>query len=415
MVALVDCNSFYASCERVFKPSLIGRPVIVLSNNDGCVIARSQEAKDLGVEMGEPYYKRIDFYKQNGIEACSSNYELYADMSDRVMRTLATFTTNIEIYSIDEAFLELDGITDLNHFARQMREVVTRNTGIPVGVGVGPTKVLAKAANRLSKKYGGVCALDTPEKIAETLLVFPVGNVWGIGHQLGKKLNKHNIFTAAELCRMPESWVRKTMSVVGLRVVRELKGISCLSIEEVKLRKQGICTSRQFGRPVRAFEEMREAVTSYTTRLCDKLRQEGAICSKITVSIHTNHHSNSPQYNASRTITLPLAGNSPLELVKPAIRALMAIYKEGYLYNKAAIYATGITSENELQGNLFDAAENREKRKDVTKALDRLNLRHGKGTVFLASEGKKGWSMKRAMLSPCYTTKWDDLIRVKIG
>ena len=415
MIALVDCNSFYASCERVFKPRLLGKPVVVLSNNDGCVIARSQEAKDLGIEMAEPYHKRADFYKQNGVEVCSSNYELYADMSDRVMKTLSTFTTAIEIYSIDEAFLELEGISDLSLLARQIRETVGRNTGIPVGVGVGPSKVLAKTANRLSKKTGGVCVLDTEEKISKALTAYPVEAIWGIGYKLAQKLKKNNITTAAELCRVPESWVRKSMSVVGLRIVRELKGHSCITMEDVKMRKKGICTSRQFGRPVRSFEELREAVTSYTTRLCDKLRQEQAVCTLLTVAIHTNRHSSSPQYAASKTATLPVPGNSPIELVKPAIEALRAIYKEGYLYNKAAIYASGICSENELQGNLFDATENRQKRKDITLALDKLNLRHGKGTVFLASEGKRSWSMRRNMLSPCYTTKWSDLITIKLG
>src|SRR6185437_7884953 len=215
MIALVDCNSFYASCERVFNPKLLGKPVVVLSNNDGCVIARSQEAKDLGIQMAEPYFQQVDFYKQNGVEVFSSNYELYGDMSDRVMKTLGMFTTSIEIYSIDEAFLELHGINDLSSFSWKIRETVTRNTGIPVGVGVGPTKVLAKVANRLSKKYGGVCVLDTQQKISKALEKFPVEAIWGIGHGLALRLKKNNIHTAADLCKVPESWVRKTMSVVG--------------------------------------------------------------------------------------------------------------------------------------------------------------------------------------------------------
>lgn len=416
MIAIVDCNNFYASCERVFRPELRNKPVVILSNNDGCVIAFSEEAKALGVCRGDPYFQRKDFFRKNGVHEFSSNYALYGDMSGRVMDALSNFTPEIELYSIDEAFLNLSDMENLEKYASKIRKRVYHNTGIPVSVGVAPTKTLAKVANKLAKRSkSGHLVLDTPETISEALSKIEIGDVWGIGRQYERKLNNLGIYTARDLTQMPDGWINKEMTVVGLRLVKELRGIPCLDLELIRPRKKGICCSRQFGKPTDNLYEIREALAYYATSVAKDLRKDKSCSVLLTVFIETNPFKEQlPQHQESITVTLPVPSNSTSEIVKRALSGLDRIYRPGYLYKRCGVLASGIVPEDQVQGNLF-YAQDWEKRRKIDLVFDHLNAKHGRGTVTTASEGvRKKWNMRREKLSPDYTTNWNDIITVKL-
>lgn len=414
MFALVDGNNFYVSCERLFRPELNGRPVVVLSNNDGCIISRSNEAKALGIRMGEPYFKAETLIKQHDVAVFSSNYALYADISARLMNNLARYTPEVEVYSIDECFLGLGGMKALESYAHQMRTELVRNTGIPVSVGIGPTKTLAKLANKKAKKLAsGVCVLETAESIAAAVSDFPVGDLWGIGFAYQRKLQLEGIYRAGQLTARPAEWVKSRFTIQGLRLWHELRGQSCIPLHEVLERKKCICSSRSFGKMTGELEQLTEAVAAYASRLAEKLRADRSCATLLTVQLLTNRfRKDLPQYNPVITIPLQHPSNNTPELVKTAIGVVKQLYLPGFLYSKAAVLATGLIPEQEVQLNLF-SEWNGPKNNAVSRLMDRINQYYGSGTLRLAAEGiKKRWAMKRENISPAYTTAWADILKV---
>ncbi|MFQ6608522.1 MAG: Y-family DNA polymerase [Fidelibacterota bacterium] len=420
MFALVDCNNFYASCERVFSPQLRDKPVIVLSNNDGCVIARSDEAKMLGIKMGEPAFKIKEFLRSNKVAVFSSNFALYGDMSQRVMNTLEPLTPEMEIYSIDEAFLDLSelGHIDLYQYGQKIRHTVMRYTGIPISMGIASTKTLSKVANYIAKRHKkgvSVFILDN-DQIEETLKNFPVANIWGIGRRYALFLKSYNINTALEFRNANEEWVKRHLTVVGVRMIRELKGISCLPLETVRPNKKAICTSRSFGIMVEDIAQLRESVAMYATRCAEKLRQQKSCAGILTVFINSNRFKPElPQYNNYKVMKLSVPSNSTAELIKQSIRGLEAIYRSGYKYKKAGVIVTGIVPENQVQQGLFDIMD-REKDQRIAKAMDTINRSMGRDIVRYAVQGfDRKWKLRQEQLSPCYTTRWNSLLTIKAG
>jgi len=419
MYGLVDCNNFYASCERVFNPSLNGVPIVILSNNDGCVIARSNEAKKLGIPMGEPAFKMKDLIESHQVAVFSSNYALYGDMSNRVMKTLATFVPQIEIYSIDEAFLHLKGFEhlDLATFGRKIVRTTSKNTGIPVSMGIAPTKTLAKVANKFAKKYKGykgVCVIDTEEKRVKALQKFDIGDVWGVGRKYAKLLQYHGIFTAYDFTQRSRSWVRKNMTVVGERMWNELKGIPCIEMDSTPSAKKQICTSRSFGTKLTEFSDLFEAVSNHAASCAAKLRRQHSCAAGMLVFIMTNPFSErDAQYVNSKHLTLSIPTNSSSEIIEFSKMLLKDIYKPGYSYKKAGVIITEIVSNTPMQADLFDTVD-RDKQKKLLKVIDDLNDGLGSNKVRIASQsyGKK-WKLKNEKLSPRYTTKLSDIIEVK--
>ncbi len=410
-LALVDCTSFYCSCETMFRPGLWGKPVVVLSNNDGCVIARSPEAKALGVPMGAPEFQWRKRLRDWNVAVFSSNYELYGDMSARVMTVLRRFSTAMEAYSIDEAFLSLDGMTwaQLAACAREIRQTVRRWTGIPVGVGVGTTKLLAKLANRAAKQGDGVLVLDHDSPAGHDLINgWPTRELWGVAGRLAARLADLGILTAGSLRRASRSLIRQRFGVVGERLVLELNGVSCLELEEVEAPRQNLCGSRSFGRPVTELEELRQAVTVHVERAGEKLRGQGLAASAVCVFLLTNRHRpDLPQYNpqAGRELIVPTAFTP--ELMGECQRILSAIYRPGYRYVKAGVLCLGLVPVEEKQGSLFrevDPAQE-EKQRRLMAAVDALNLHHGRNTVRMATAGfEQRWRMRQDRKSSCYTT-----------
>ncbi len=423
MFALVDCNNFYASCERVFNPALRSRPVVVLSNNDGCIIARSEEAKALGIQMGTPVFKCRDLLRRHKVVVFSSNYPLYGDMSSRVMMTLAALAPDIELYSIDEAFLDMSsfGRYDLAEYARLIRRTVRQHTGIPVCVGMAPTKTLAKVANRLAKKnlvYQGVCLLDGAELIASALAATKVEDVWGIGRQLSKLLYARNINTAADLAAAPLPWVRKHLHITGARVQAELNGNSCLPMELVRAAKQSICTSRSFGKSVTTFDELHQAVATFAGKCAVKLRKEQAVASMLTLFIGTSpFDENEARHWGTKTISLPYPTQDSMTLIRAAQSVLDLLFKDGYAYKKAGVIVSELSSVALAGRNLSlfadEAAADSEQSKTLMLVMDGINERYGHGAVRLASENSVGWKPNQERLSPSYTTRWSDIISVK--
>lgn len=419
MFALIDCNNFYASCERVFRPDLNGQPIVVLSNNDGCVIARSNEAKALGVPMGAPAFEYKHLFEQHNIQVFSTNFALYGDMSNRVMDILSTYAPDIEIYSIDEAFLKLDGFQyfDLQEHGKQMRQQVMRWTGIPISVGMAPTKALAKVANRIAKKYTdrtqGVYIMDTEDKHIKALKWLKVEDVWGIGRQQSKKLHAMGVQTAYEFTQLSEIWVRKNMSIVGLRLQQDLLGIPTLDLDEVNIKKS-ITTTRSFEGHYTTFEQLAERVSTFASCCAEKLRQQNSCCNALSVFIQTNgHRQDLGQYYKNIVIQLPFPTNSSLELSNFAIQALKKIFKEGYKYKKAGVIVLDFSQANELQKQLF---ENRDERHiQLMEAIDKVNKQFGQQKIRIANQDlKRVWKMRQEKLSPRYTTNLNDIITVHI-
>ena len=423
LFGLADCNNFYCSCERVFHPDLIGRPVVVLSNNDGCVIARSEESKALGIKMGDVFYQVKEKLEQNDVAVFSSNYNLYGDMSRRVMSLLARYSPQVDVYSIDEAFLDLSGMGDaslLTEHCRKMVRHIGKGTGIPISLGIAPTRTLAKMASKFAKKhkgYEGVCLMDTDEKREKALKLFPVEDVWGIGHRSIAKLTYHGIRTAWDLTQKSESWIRRELTVTGVRTWKELRGESCISIEELP-HKKSICTSRSFAEQgLDKLADVEEAVANFAAQCARKLREQHTVCQSVTVCTHTSRfREDLPQSYIYRTVNLTVPSNDHQELVSTAVRTLRADWtKDGhYHYKKAGVIVWGISRDNAIQGNLFDTV-NREKQAALAQAIDAINRKNGHNKIRVAVQGdEKGWQLKREYISQQYTTNLDEVIVLKV-
>jgi len=416
-IALIDCNNFYASCERIFNPKLIGKPIVVLSNNDGCIIARSKEAKKLGIKMGEPYFKAKNIIEKNKVEVFSSNYSLYGDISQRVMETLSSFSSEVEIYSIDEAFLGLNGFEnyELKTYCNHIRQTINKWVGIPVSIGVGPTKTLSKIANNLAKKnsnYKGVCILENKIEIKKALQQTSIEDVWGIGRRLSIFLKKYNIDTAHHFSEMDRGWIRKNMGVVGEKTYLELNGVSCLDLELVPSDKQSCCVSRSFSRPIEKLFDLEESISTYGSRVSEKIREEGLVAESMSIFVLTNHFNRrEKQYSNSIKLHLPFPTNNSIKIVKRSLEGIRKIYRPGYKYKKAGIILYGLSRQNVTKGLLdYD----REASDSIMQTIDKINNRYGGETIKIASEGiKKIWKMKRENVSPCYTTRFDELVEVK--
>lgn len=421
MFALVDVNAFYASCESAFRPDLKGKPVVVLSNNDGCVIASNVEAKALGVNMGAPYFKQKDLFRRYGVFCFSSNYELYADMSSRVMSILEELSPHVEIYSIDEAFCDLTGVRncrDLTDFGQEIRSTILQKTRLTVGVGIAQTKTLAKLANHAAKKWqeqtGGVVDLSNIERQRKLMAALPVDEVRGIGRRLGKKLDVMGIKTVLDLADTDIRFIRKHFSVVLERTVRELRGEPCLALEEFAPDKQEIICSRSFGEKLTDYNAMREAICTYASRAAEKLRREHQYCRFISTFIKTSPFAlNEPYYGNSASIKLLTPTQDSRDIIAAATRSLDAVWREGLRYQKAGVMLGDFFSSGVAQLNLFDNNVPRRNSEKLMDLLDTLNAEKGKGTLYFAGQGiQQPWAMKRDMLSPRYTTRYSDLLRV---
>ena len=416
MFALVDVNSFYTSCETVFRPDLRGQPVVVVSNNDGCVISRSREAKALGIKMGAPWFKLKDELRRQKVHVFSSNYALYADLSHRVMTTLAELGPAIEIYSIDEAFINVSGVKNcmaLETFGHQVRNQVLKNTGLTVGVGIGQTKTLAKLANYAAKRWektGGVVDLSNIDRQRKLLARVPVAEVWGVGRRISKKLHLMGIESALQLADCSSWVIRKHFNVVLERTARELRGAPCLAIEEFSPGKQQIICSRSFGHRITAYEEMHQAICAYAERAAEKLREEKQFCRFISVFLRTSPHAQDEAFYGNQAATQLLTpSNDTRDIIHAASEALAHIWRNGHRYMKAGVMLTDFFSNGVAQLNLFDEQPPKPNSAALMAAIDDLN-RSGKGKVWFAGQGiEKSWAMKREMLSPAYTTRYADL------
>jgi DNA polymerase V len=417
-LALVDCNNFYVSCERVFQPELRGKPVVVLSNNDGCVIARSNEAKALGIAMGAPWHLHRKQFEVAGVIVRSSNYTLYGDMSSRVMQVLSRFTPDLEIYSIDEAFLSLSGFeARLESHARALRAAVLQWTGIPVSVGIAPTKTLAKVANHAAKKdqkHGGAVLLLDEMAQDDALSKIELTDLWGVAGRLAARLRAIGINTPLDL-KLGDPWlIRERLGVVTARLALELRGVPCLGLEHEIPDRKSIMASRSFGQPVTALAELREAVASYTTRAAEKLRRQSLATASLVVFIETNRFKpDEAQHYAARPVRLPVATSDSARLIGTARAGLDAIWRDGYRYKKAGIVLLDLHPAAAVQEGLFDKKDDA-RRVTLMRTIDRLNIRFGRDTVSFAAAGRRQrpWKLRRERLSPCYTTAWDELLRV---
>ena len=416
-IALVDCNNFFVSCERVFRPDLEGKPVVVLSNNDGCVVSRSQEVKDLGLKMAVPWYQMKDLAKRHGIIAFSSNYSLYADLSNRVMSLLAQFSPNQEVYSIDESFLDLTGIPDDHtQYAQQIRETIRRCLGIPVCVGIAPSKTLAKLANHVAKKnprFGSVCDFNalTINELDELFAAIDVREVWGVGRRSTGRLNEMGIHSVLDLKRASPKRLREKFSVVQERIVEELNGLACLELDDVMPDKQQIICSRSFGTLTSLLPDLEQAVVAYTTRAAEKLRQQHSLSGGIQVYIRTNpHRERDPQYQQAMLVPLPEPTDDTRLLCHATLHGLRQIYRSGYAYQKAGVMLTEVIPASVRRRTLFDDDDALQRSHALMRTLDRINRNMGSGTIKLLGEGiDKPWAMRRENMSRHYTTEWDEL------
>jgi DNA polymerase V len=417
--ALVDVNNFYVSCERVFKPKLEGIPIVVLSNNDGCAVARSNEVKALGVKMGTPWFKMKDLAREQGILAFSSNYTLYGDMSNRVVQILRDFAPDTEVYSIDESFLRIETVAHLYGGAvamgQQMRERIKQWTGLPVCVGVGPTKTLAKFANHLAKKnpqFEGVCDLHViprPERV-RWMSGIEVGEVWGVGGRIARRLEVMGIHTVLDLRNTSPKEMRRYFGVVMERTCNELRGISCLALDDIAQPKQQIMSSRSFGRPVETIEELREALASYLSRAAEKLRKQQSVSAAVYVFIQTNRFNKDEQYNAGLTVPMLEPTDDTLTLTAAALAGLEVMYRSGYRYKKAGVMLTLLSDKHARQTSIFDNSVVTQRSTKLMTALDTINRDYGHGTVRSGASGfTQYWAMRNENRSPRYTTRWDEL------
>ncbi len=415
-VALIDCNSFYVSCERLFNPKIQKIPVVVLSNNDGCVISRSTEAKKIGIRMGEPYFKVKDLVKKNNVQIFSSNYALYGDLSRRVMKVLKGFTDKIEIYSIDEAFLDLSHIKDeqVEEYGKQIRERVLKWTGIPTSVGISNTKTLSKVANHIAKKNkAGVIFLK--ENIDNILKDFDIADVWGVGRQLSKLYIKNGIDNAYKLKNISNTWVKKSTNVLGAKTVMELRGISCIDLETEETRRKSCCVSRSFGKKVESLDKLKESITTHCLNAAEKIRTDKQTTRSVTIFIRTSpFDKNRKYYSNSITLELPVATNNSIELVKTAIGGLKKIYKYGYFYQKAGIILSKLRDASEKELSLLaPILEN--KSKPLMRAIDFTNAKYGRNAISIAQAGiTNDWKMRREHSSKIDTASFDFLPKINI-
>lgn len=420
MFALIDCNNFYASCERLFQPHLNHKPVVVLSNNDGCVIARSDEAKALGIVMGTPAYMNEELFRKNGVHVFSSNYTLYGDLSDRVMKTLALFIPKMEIYSIDEAFLDMTELqyADLLKLGVRIRKTIWKNIGIPTTIGIAPTKTLAKMANRYAKKKYkdvGVFYAANENLVNEMLEFIDVEDIWGIGRQYALLLRKHGFEKAKDFVQIPPDWVRSNLSVVGLRLWNELKGIPSIKWEYEPQKKKNICTSRSFGKLTSDYSVIKEAISNYAASCALKLRKENSVCKAVNIFIQTNpHKTEHKQYSRSITILCETATNLTKEIIGYAIRGLEIIYQKDFLYMKCGVIVLNLVPQTEVQMNVFDTAD-RTKDIIVSRVVDKVNSEMGRDTIRMAVQRFEGrYKLRAEKLSKKYTTNINELLKVKI-
>jgi len=419
MFALIDCNNFYASCERVFQPHLNGKPVVILSNNDGCVIARSNEAKSLGIPMGAPAFKYKEVFQKNKVQIFSSNFTLYGDISNRVMSIISRYVPDVEIYSIDEAFIKFDGFSkeEANEKCSDIIKTILKWTGIHVSIGLAPTKSLAKVANRIAKKYStrtkGFYSINNNEKRIKALKNFSAGDIWGIGFQNEKKLLKVNVKSGMDFVNLPDQWVKKNMSIIGLKLKKELEGIPTLNIEEGKIDKKSIATTRSFESEISSLTDLIERITTFSVVASKKLRRQNSECNMISVFIRSNPFKQTDdKYHFSLTGSLPFSTNSSIEISKFAVKLLTKIYSKNKSYKKAGIILMGLSPQSSHQFSLFD--QNIDKQKKLMRSIDNIDNKYGLYKVRLASQDQKRiWKMKRQKLSRNYTTEIDEVLIVK--
>jgi len=413
---LIDCNNFFVSCEQVFNPKLVGKPVVVLSNNDGCVISRSQEAKDIGIKMGVPLFKVASMVKQHQVHVLSSNFSLYADMSARVMHTLTSLAEEIEIYSIDEAFLFILYTHDSETYGRLIKSTVRKHTGISISVGIGPTKTLAKVANKLAKKrpdYKGVFDITDHPDTDALLESLPVRDVWGVGYRFEKMLINNRIKTIKDFKYASDAWVQKKMTIVGLKTLHEMRGISCLDLVDQQPAKQSITVSRSFGKLVSEKKDLAEAVATYTISAARKLRREKRTTSILTVFIATSRHGDHEQYQNSVRFSFPVATSYTPHLLEAALVCLNHLFKKGYFYKKTGVMLTDLTDCDQIQLNLFTEVPDTMKHAHLMKTIDDISGRFGSHVLTYASAGQKqSWKAKRLLQSPRFTTSWHELFTV---
>lgn len=418
-IALVDCNNFYVSCERVFNPRLEGVPVVVLSNNDGCAVARSSEVKALGIKMGEPWFKMKDIARKHGIVAYSSNYTLYGDLSARVMSILSNFSPNQEIYSIDECFLDLAGFDPetLMEYGQTIRQTVKQGVGIPVCVGIAETKTLAKLANHCAKKgfagKDGVCDFGrlSEQQLSSLFAGIPVGEVWGIGRRITARFGEMDINTIEDLRRADPEYIRQQFSVLVERTVKELNGIPCIELEEAGVPRQQIMVSRSFGSEVTQLSDLSESVSYFTTRAAEKLRHDGSVASSLCVFVRTNpFKEEAPQYQRSMIVPLFQPTDDTTKLVHASLQGLKAIFRDGYGYKKSGVLLMGLQPKETLQATLFDDPVEQAKSDSMMRVMDAINRKMGQGSVTVAASGiRQRWAMRRERKSPSYTTEWSEL------
>ena len=416
-IALVDCNSFYVSCERLFNPKIRKKPVVVLSNNDGCIISRSNEAKALGIKMGEPYFKARDIILKNKVEVFSSNYSLYGDLSRRVMRTLKRFNSDIEVYSIDEAFMDLSNYTDteVESVGREIRQTVLKWTGIPTSIGIAKTKTLSKVANHIAKKkQSGVTSLIGIENLDPILEKVEINDVWGVGRQLTKFYQKNGIYNAKQLKNKSNTWIKKSSNVLSSRTAMELRGVPCIDIETTQTKRKSCVVSRSFGKRIETFQELKEAVANYCLNASEKIRSESLVAKAITVFVRTSpFQRNFGYYSNSKTVDFPIATNNSIETVKTAVASLESIFKNGYRYQKAGVMLTGLSNADGKK-NLF-SSEKDEKINSLMRSMDNTNYRYGRATLSLASAGvHKKWNMRRQYSSKIDTADFYSLPKIRI-
>ena len=416
-IALVDCNSFYVSCERLFNPRIRKKPVVVLSNNDGCIISRSNEAKALGIKMGEPYFKARDIILKNKVEVFSSNYSLYGDLSRRVMRTLKRFNSDIEVYSIDEAFMDLSNYTDteVESVGREIRQTVLKWTGIPTSIGIAKTKTLSKVANHIAKKkQSGVTSLIGIENLDPILEKVEINDVWGVGRQLTKFYQKNGIYNAKQLKNKSNTWIKKSSNVLSSRTAMELRGVPCIDIETTQTKRKSCVVSRSFGKRIETFQELKEAVANYCLNASEKIRSESLVAKAITVYVRTSpFQRNFGYYSNSKTVDFPIATNNSIETVKTAVASLESIFKNGYRYQKAGVMLTGLSNADGKK-NLF-SSEKDEKINSLMRSMDNTNYRYGRATLSLASAGvHKKWNMRRQYSSKIDTADFYSLPKIRI-
>ena len=420
MFALADCNNFFASCERVFRPDLQGKPVIVLSSNDGCAIARSNEAKALGIKMGAPFFKIRDLVEKHGVAVFSGNMALYGNMSQRVRWVLEEYAPAVEVYSIDEAFLDLRGISniDFDTYAKEISARCWKMTLIPVSVGIAPTKTLAKIASKLCKQYPklrGGCYMHRPQDIEKVLRKYPIEDVWGIGRKSAAKLHERYVKTAYDFTQMPEAAVQKMMGITGVRTWKELQGIPCIEFEDGFEAKQSICVSRSFSSEIYDVRELQEQIANFASTMAEKLRKQGSVASEVAVFAYTNRFKeNLPQTHSSTLISFPTPTSEQRTIVAKAVAATQELFKSGYGYKKAGVIATSIIAESDMVQSLFDDTEASEKEHRITTALDAINRAYGDGTLKLAVQGSGRIKTTSEKQSPHYTTRWSDLPTVSV-